>query len=46
LKLKLPELPVVREETYGTCGLCEAQIIDLEFTASGEWNIVDTGKEV
>lgn len=46
MKFKLPELPVVREETYGTCSLCEALIIDLEFTASGEWSIVDTGKEV
>jgi len=41
-------LSVVREEVCGTCGACEGCAetlnIDLESTASGEWNIVVTGK--
>jgi hypothetical protein len=41
-------LSVVREEACGACGVCEgcAEVlnIDLETTASGEWNIVVTGK--
>ena len=41
-------LSVVREEGCGVCGVCEgcAEVlaIDLESTASGEWNIVVTGK--
>ena len=43
-------LSVVREETCGACGVCEgcAEVlnIDLESTASGEWNIVVPGKRV
>ena len=41
-------LSVVREEACGVCGVCEgcaeALAVDLETTASGEWNIVVTGK--
>jgi hypothetical protein len=43
-------LSVVREEACGVCGVCEgcAEVlaVDLETktTASGEWNIVVTGK--
>jgi MinD superfamily P-loop ATPase len=40
-------LSVVREEACGACGACEgcaeAMNIDLEPTASGEWNFVVTG---
>ena len=43
-------LSVVREEACGPCGACEGCAdtlnIDLESTASGEWNIVVTGKTV
>ena len=43
-------LSVVREEACGACGACEgcAEVlaIDLETTASGEWNIVVTYKAV
>lgn len=43
-------LSVVKEEACGTCGGCEGCAetlnIDLESTASGEWDIVVTNKAV